>query len=278
MSRYARKLTKQDLIDGGITNITPTGRVFKHGEEIELAINSSGYRYFSIYDRDENNCCIKKTIAGRSPSYYTYKMRAISLQRAMWAWFYGEVPAGFVIDHIDNCKDNYDINNFQLLTPGENVNKEKDWNTKETKCDMHKSREFYEKKLEKFLAEYDTAKYVSNAEKAHHLRSKISQTRARIRYWDSHKNEYDEYIAQKSDIATKKANWKQSIRDRKLLAQWKDHYKEKGDTYMWHMLCEVIKNWDSYDDIVKDSIFATLHGNIGNFNTVGKFSDEESLK
>lgn len=283
MARYARRLTKQELIDGGIY-ISPDNRVFKNGIDItdNMPLNSNGYRVLFIYDRDENGNCIKMYYTNKHGHYtYNYKQRTITLNRALLAWYAGEVPEGFVSDHIDNVRDNYDPKNLQLLTPGENVNKNRkeqaNWHIKELKCNMHKPREFYEKKLEKFLAEYDTAKYVKNAENAHYLRSKISQTRARLRYWDSHKNEYDEYVAQQSKVNTEKAIKKQSVKDRKLLAQWKEYYKEKGDTYMWHMLCEVIKNWDNYNDTVRESIFATLHGKIGNFDTVEKFSDENSL-
>jgi hypothetical protein len=67
---------------------------------------------------------------------------------------------------------------------------------------------------------------------------------------------------------------RRSINDRKVLAYWKAHFKEVGDKYMWHLLCKVIKNWDNYDDIVKDSIFATLHGNIGNFSQIENFLNE----
>ena len=280
MARYARKLTKQDLIDGGIY-ISPDNRVFKNDIDItdNMPLNPNGYKILFIYDRDENGNCIKMYYTNKHGYHtYNYKQRAITLNRALLAWYAGEVPDGFVSDHIDNTRNNYDPENLQPLTPGQNIGKERDnWNIRETKCNMHKPREFYEKKLEKYLAEYTTAKYISDAENAHHFRTNISNTRARLRYWDSHKNEYDEYVAQQSKINTEKANWKQSVKDRKLLAQWKNYYKEKGDTYMWHMLCEVIKNWDSYDDTVKESIFATLHGNIGNFSKVENFSDENQL-
>lgn len=283
MARYARRLTKQELIDGGIY-ISPDNRVFKNDIDItdNMPLNPNGYKILFIYDRDKDGNCIKMYYTNKhGQRTYNYKQRTITLNRALLAWYAGEVPEGLVSDHIDNVRDNYNPKNLQPLTPEENVNKNRkkqaNWYTREMKCNMHKPREFYEKKLKQYEAEYNEAKYVNNAEKAHYLRSNISQTRARIRYWDSHKAEYDEYVAQKSKVDTKKADKKQLVRDRKLLAQWKEYYKEKGDTYMWHLLCKVIKNWDNYDVIVRESIFATLHVKIGNINTVGKFSDEVRL-
>lgn len=258
MARYARRLTKQDLIDNGITEITKDGRVFKYGKEIELYLNTSGYKYLWIYDRDENGCCIK--IPGDRPGYFTYKQRTISLNRAMIAWHYGVIEDGLVADHIDNDKNNYNLENLQAISPKENVNKGKDnWHIKETRCQMTKPRKFYEDKLEKFLAEYDEAKKNGEADKAHHLRGKISQTRSRLRYWDSHKEEYEEYITSKEIKNELRDNWKQNVKDRKLLEQYKQMFKESGNKRMWHQMCKVIKAWDKLESLQKEHIFEVLH-------------------
>lgn len=259
MAKYARKLTKQELINGGITNITEDGRVWRNGMEIiDFSLNSGGYKVIYIYDRDENGCCIK--VPGKRPGHYTYKTRTIPLNRAMLAWFNGVIDDGLVADHIDNNKDNYNLDNLQAISPKENTNKDKDnWHIAEKKCKMNKPRKFYEDKLEKFLAEYEEAKNLGEAERVHHLRSKVSQTRARLRYWDSHKEEYEEYIAFKNAEDGLHDNWKQNIKDRKLLEQYKQMFKEAGNKAMWHQMCKVIKAWDQLDSIQKEHVFEVLH-------------------
>ena len=268
MGRYARKLTRQELIDGGIF-ITPDNRIFKNDVDItdNMPLNPDGYKILFIYDRDENGNCIKQYYTNKKGQYtYTYKQRTITLNRALLAWYNGEVADGFVSDHVDNQRDNYDPDNLQPLTPGQNIGKERDnWNVKELKCNMRKPREFYEKKLDKYLAEYTTAKYINNAEKAHFLRCNISQTRARLRYWDAHKDEWEAYMIELEEARAEKARWRDSVRDRKELTYWKNLFKEQGDKEGWHQMCCIIKNWDKYNDLTKNSIFATLHGNLGNF-------------
>lgn len=273
MPRYARKLTKQELINGGIF-ITPENRIFKNGVDItdNMSLNPSGYKIFQIYDRDENGQCIKKYYTNKHGQYtYTYKQRTITLNRALLAWYQGEVQNGYVSDHIDNIRDNYDPDNLQPLTPGENVNKEKNWHTTELKCNMHKPREFYEKKLEQYMAEYDKAKYEHNAENAHYLRVNISQTRARLRYWESHKEEYEAYIREKEIADTNKEIWRQNVKDRKILNQYKQMLKEAGNKTMWHQLCKVYATWDRLDSIQKEHVFDVLHKFFSKYNVSENF-------
>lgn len=259
MAKYGRKLTKQELIDGGITDMSVDGRVWRNGVEIEeFSLNSNGYKVIYIYDRDENGCCIK--VPCKKPGHYTYKSRTVSLNRAMIAWHYGVIEDGLVADHIDNNKNNYHLSNLQAISQKDNANKDKDnWHMKETKCQMTKPRKFYEDKLEKFLEEYEEAKKNSEADRVHHLRSKISQTRARLRYWDSHKEEYEEYIATKEAEEGLNERWRQNVKDRKLLEQYKQMFRESGNKAMWRQMIKVIKAWDTLDSIQKEHIFDCLH-------------------
>lgn len=52
---------------------------------------------------------------------------------------------------------------------------------------------------------------------------------------------------------------KQSIKDRKLLEQYKLMFKEAGNKNMWHQICKIIKQWDTFEQIQKDHVFDTLH-------------------
>jgi hypothetical protein len=192
---YGRILTKEELMDYGINEVTKTGRVFRHGEEVKPTIDNQGYFMYRIYDKDENGNKIKIMRPDATKDYhYTYKTRAIGLHRLMWAWHYGECPEGMVVDHKSNRHthiEDYYLSNLQLLTPAENVAKERDnWHVWELKCDLSKPRSHFEQKLEGYTLAYENAKANKDAEGAHKLRSSVCQTRARLRYYDSHIDEY----------------------------------------------------------------------------------------
>lgn len=52
------------------------------------------------------------------------KWRIVSLSAAIWVgYLHNEIPAGYVVDHIDNDSFNNSIDNLQLLTIRDNINK-----------------------------------------------------------------------------------------------------------------------------------------------------------
>lgn len=51
------------------------------------------------------------------------KSYSITLSKFLYAWFKGPVPAGMDVDHIDNNPFNNELDNLQLLTRKENINK-----------------------------------------------------------------------------------------------------------------------------------------------------------
>jgi hypothetical protein len=125
-----------------------------------------------------------------------------------------------VIDHQNSDKLDNRLENLQLFTPKENINKEREESTKEIPCKLNKPRTYYEDKLAKYEALYEEAKANKDADKAHHLRSNIAQTRARLRYYDNHKKEVNEVTEFKKDLAELKA--------------WKKTFKENGNKKLWH--------------------------------------------
>lgn len=58
-------------------------------------------------------------------NYKTHKPTLMSYHSFLYAWFKGEVPAGYDVDHIDGNTLNNDIDNLQLLTRKENLAKRK---------------------------------------------------------------------------------------------------------------------------------------------------------
>lgn len=265
---YASKLTKEDLIKSGITLVTEDGYVFKGDKQITPNINPNGYLIVPIYELDENGDKIKVPImrqlkgCKKLTNTYIYKLRPIGLHRLMWAWFNNEVPEGYIVDHVNNkheAQEDYHLSNLQLLTQKDNLLKERpNYEKKELYCNMTKSRSFYENKLLKYEKEYEEAKKEHNAELVHKLRSNISNTKARLRYWDSHKEEYENLLKEQQLAKEKHANWKQNIKDRKLLSYLASEYKKQGDKFNWHQYARLARNWDAYDDTVKEQIMKSI--------------------
>lgn len=250
---YAKKLTKEDLIRDGINDIKADGTVIRNGYQITLHKNNHGYLGFNIYDYDENGERIKidkkrsfayNTANGpkqtKKVDTYVYKIRMIGLHRAMWAWYYGEVPEGYVVDHISNKHDSledYRLENLQLLTPKANLAKERVESTKQIKCKMNKPRSFYENKLKHYEELYESAKLNKAPKVCHKLRTNIANTRARLRYWDAHKEEYEEFV--KGELAMKtKTEFQKDLME---LASWKKYFKENDNKRLWHECCKIEK-------------------------------------
>lgn len=193
--RYATRLTREDLEKGGITCITEDGRVFRGDKEVNLSANCQGYLMLTIYKLDENGNKIKRSITRtfkgckKPTNTYSYDLRLIGLHRAMWAWHFGVVEEGYVVDHISNRHtelEDYRLENLQLLTPAENLAKEREESKRVIASKWAGvNKEHYERKLETAIAEYEKAKLSHNANEAHNQRSKISYYKARLRYFIS---------------------------------------------------------------------------------------------
>ncbi len=115
-------LTKKDLIDNGY---------FVEGEKVFRQCNSKrwGHGVREIkqhtitnknkYGVGKNYICvgliIKRINNGKQISFV--------LHNVIYAWYKGEVPLGYDVDHIDGDSLNNNINNLQLLTHEENLQK-----------------------------------------------------------------------------------------------------------------------------------------------------------
>lgn len=274
---YAKKLTKERLIQEGFTEITKEGRLFKGEQEVFPNQNSrNGYISVWLYQRDPEGHLIK----GKERVYkYTRKdgtigeytswqakLETYGLHRVMWAWHYGEVPEGYVVDHINNRHsriEDYHLDNLQLLTPKENVNKERtNWHQYEKKCSLKKPREHYENKLQYYIQQYDEAKLNKDAKLAHKLRSDISQYRARLRYYDNHIDEVQEIKENDKMTLEEKIEKEQDRKDLQILQYWKKVFRDAGNKKMWHHCCEVEKMWKEgkLNKLAKNHVIEVLLG------------------
>lgn len=64
--------------------------------------------------------------------------------------------------------------------------------------------------------------------------------------------------AKKEETARLEAK-KQSIKDRQILEQYKQMFKDAGNKGMWHQMCKVIKAWDSLEEVQKNHVWEVLH-------------------
>lgn len=222
---YNSRLTKQDLIDYGIDEITEEGYVYRNGKLVPLSRNNRGYLTFTAH---------------KGSDYKT-----ITLSRAIWAWFKGEVPEGMVVDHVDNSHrhiQDYRLENLQCITQKANVNKDKPREAKPLKCDMHKPRGFYEAKLDKYEGLYKTARQEGDQEACHKWRTYVSQARARLKYWDAHADEYGSHHwreEQKKELKSQIADLFKEIEEQK---ENNIVCKENGWNYFWHLGVWIINN------------------------------------
>ena len=196
---YAKRLTKEMLIANGYESITEDGTVIRNGKQfIPFQDKKDGYLKIYIYELDEDGNKIKVPIIKKDKrckkqiNTYNYKVRTIGLHRAMWAWLYGVVEEGWVIDHRNNKHtsiEDYHISNLQIISQRENSIKNPRTSFRELKCRLDKPISYYEDKLNYYEDLYKKA--MKNGDKKE-IRKQANNTcnqRARIRYWLSHEAE-----------------------------------------------------------------------------------------
>ena len=178
---YAKELTKEYLKKVGITKITKDGKHIYFGKrEADQLLLNSGYLAFNIYDKDIYDILYPITKSKAAGELL------VPVHRAVYAWYRGSTVENMIVDHINDNKTDNRLENLQVLTPKENIWKNRVCDVWELKCRLTKPRSFYEEKLEKYLRLYELAKKEKDADRVHKLRANISQSRARLRYWDSH--------------------------------------------------------------------------------------------
>lgn len=203
---YASRLTKEMLVANGIELITEDGIVVKNGKQFIPTQNKQGYLMLNIYELDEDGNKIKIPITysrngcKKPINTYKYKIMTVGLHRAMWAWLYGVVEEGYIVDHKNNKHtsiEDYHISNLQLISQRENTTKDRETSNVELKCKLDRPLSYYEDKLAYYEDLYQKAVKEDNQEEAHKQRCNIFGQRARIRYWLSHKEEAEALIAKK---------------------------------------------------------------------------------
>lgn len=220
-ANYGTQLTRDYLEYLGITEVSEDGtKIMKGGKEITQHF-ANDYKNITLYDPAlrQNTPKEKRT--------NTTGQIVFGVHRIVYCWYNRIIPQGFVIDHKNSNKLDNRLCNLQLLTPKENINKERGESTREIYCKLDRPRSYYEEKLAKYEALYEAAKDNGNADEAHKQRSNIANIRARLRYYDSHTKEVNEVSEFKKDCLE--------------LASWKKVFKENNNKRLWHECCTIEK-------------------------------------
>ena len=187
---YCNEITKAYLQKLGVEYVSTDGTVvICKGKQKSINVSSTAKRPYGkvTFHDPELYASVPKEERKDSSGQVDIDIHVLN-----YVWNTGNPrPAGMVIDHIDNDPTNNDISNLQCITHAENLAKERDnWHVWELECQLNKPRSFYEQKLEGFMMAYEQAKAMKDADWAHKLRANISQTRARLRYYDNHIEEF----------------------------------------------------------------------------------------
>ena len=121
---YCKGLTKQELIDLGFTNVVYTDnewQVFRSWYKTKGKERIDGKISITLAERKHkyrpNKYYYKVTFSCKSKVYN------IPLSRLVYVWYNGDIPDGFVVDHINNDSFDNRPENLQLLTVGDNLKK-----------------------------------------------------------------------------------------------------------------------------------------------------------
>lgn len=247
--RYARILTKEELIKSGITAITEDARVFKGAIEVtpKKLDKATGYLMLNIYDTDAEGNFIKRP--KKDKPGYSYKVRRIGLHRVVYAWMYGCVPEGLVVDHINNKHDDlvdYNINNLQLSTQLHNNHKDRT-QVKEAKMPKNKkyTRQEILDKIDYYQEQNRIARDNNDKDKAHSIRGCISDWKAKLRAFDANP---ELYIKIEEKPATDPYYHKKA-ECRRQCKKLSGYYKET-DKNLWHYYSKMSRQNDfSLDDL-----------------------------
>lgn len=213
-----KQITKSYLEYLGITEVTTDGRIFTKNGELKPYLSG----------RSKNNSCKQAKLCIKLYDSEKYKSTPkekrtdnsgnvnIYVHHVVYAWFHSEVPYGKQIHHIDGKCLHNTLDNLEALSPEEH--RAKHGPVRELKCRLDIPRDWYQRQLDELEA-------IENKTKVNY--DKISNYRAKLRYYDAHIDEATNLVELKKDLME--------------LAAWKLVFKENNNKKLWHECCTIEK-------------------------------------
>jgi hypothetical protein len=211
------KITKEYLQSLGVEHVSEDGKtIIYKGKEAKIFKSSSGKNKYYLNVRFYDPALREAVpVEDRNGSTGQFRMGVHVLN---YIWQHNETTRGLDVHHIDNDPFNNHISNLALKTRRENLAADRDdWYKTEIKCDLTKPRSHFENKLLGYLMAYEQAKKDKDDKATHRLRGNISQTRARLRYYDSHLDEAKALQEAMVNDVTKKREYHERADKRKEL-------------------------------------------------------------
>lgn len=207
-----KQITKTYLEYLGVAEVTTDGRVFtKNGELKQHVKTGRGNRLaIKLHDSEKRKAVPKEKRNSSSGNVDIY------VHHAVYAWFNNEVPYGKEIHHRDCNYLNNNLDNLEALTPAEH--RAKHSSTRELKCRLDIPRSWYQQQLDELEA-------IENKTKVNY--DKISNYRAKLRYYDTHIDEAIQLVELRKDLMELKV--------------WKKVFKENNNKKLWHQCCTIEK-------------------------------------
>lgn len=127
MPKIAKRLTKQDLIEMGFESVTWNEEEEKWDVVRNWFCNRSKVKMKRYILKENIVTCKHKYASDKQYKSFMFnyrgKMFTMPVARLVMAWIEGEVPHGYDVDHIDNNPFNNRLENLQILSHAENLNK-----------------------------------------------------------------------------------------------------------------------------------------------------------
>ena len=191
---YCKKLSKEMLQEkfGVIDVIAP---------EIEGQLSG-------VLIKSKNKNIFKRFHLNKNQNYYAIgfycpdlkRTISISAQRIIAAWYFGEIAEGAVIDHINNNKLDNRLENLQIISVTENINKNRDCCATHTLPNNgNPSKEKYLAKLEKYIKRYKLEIERGDQEAAHKTRGSIHLQKSKLLNYMSEEEYLELYYQLLSD-------------------------------------------------------------------------------
>jgi hypothetical protein len=201
MSR-TKMLTKEMLLEYGVTHVTEDGRVFKGEAELKQSLfakkgkykNQKPYARIGFTDKTQK---IYNKKYGEN--WYCYKSTLLPVHRIVYAWFKGCAPKAFDIDHKDNNPLNNHIDNLEALTRTEN-NQKKKYSRNQYTYNLTDAEIEEKRKTLRLAYNRDLHKYV----KAEWWKEEIAQRRFNKIAKKRAAKQWHKLVADKNDLISKR--------------------------------------------------------------------------